>query len=276
MTSRIPALRSLVLSSLALGLGACGGDGAALRFTSNDRAVSLSSASARTSSASVWAASDTAPSTVFTSSDGTPFTLTQARIHLRDIRLDLPKGKKCEDVKGLLSGADCKSSDDAKTLQVPGPIVVDLMTGATTPDLSGLTIPAGTYKRIDFRLEEAKAEDVGANEPLVGYSFLARADFTLDGAARKLEMFFKFSEDARFESSTGVEVPEGGSLVAFLKPQVWLEGLPLGECIRTGDVEVANGTVRIDAKAGGKCGDAEGIVKSNIKRSGDLRKSEEQ
>lgn len=268
MTSRIPALRGVVLSSLALGLTACGSDGASLRFTSNNSAVNLSSAW-------VQAASEPIPSTVFQSSDGTQFTLTQARIHLRDIRLDLPKGTKCGEVSGLLAGAECKGSDSSGTILVPGPIVVDLMTGATTPDLSGLSIPAGTYKRIDFRLEEAKSDEVGATEPLLGYSFMARADFTQAGAAQKLEMFFKFSEDARFESSTGVEVPEGGSLVAFLKPQVWLEGLPLGECVSDGDVEVVSGTVRIDGKAGGKCSDAEGMVKSNIKRSGDLRKSEE-
>jgi len=268
MTARIPAFRGLLLSSVALGLAACGGDGASLRFTSNDRAVS-------TSNAWVQAAADEpAPSTVFTSSDGTSFTLTQARIHLRDIRLDLPKGTKCEDVSGLLSGAECKGSGDAKTLLVPGPIVVDLMTGATTPDLSELRIPAGNYKRIDFRLEEAKSDEVGATEPLLGYSFMARADFTQGGTARKLEMFFKFSEDARFESATGVDVPEGGSLVAFLKPQVWLQGLPLGECIRDGDVEVANNTVRVDDKAGGECSDAENTVKENIKTSGDLRKSD--
>jgi hypothetical protein len=86
-------------------------------------------------------------------------------------------------------------------------------------------------------------------------------------------MFLEFNEDARFESSTGVEVPDDGSLIAFLNPRVWLEGLPLGECIRDGDVEVVNDTVRIDSKAVGKCADAEGLVKSNIKRSGDLRKS---
>lgn len=270
MTSRIPAFRGLLLSSLALGLTACGGDGASLRFTSNDRAVDMSSA---------WVQAATSepvvPSTVFQSADGTSFTLTQARIHLRDIRLDLPKGTKCEEVSGLLSGAECKGSDDSKTIIVPGPIVVDLMTGATTPDLSGLRIPAGTYKRIDFRLEEAHSDEVGANEPLLGYTFLANADFTQDGAARKLELLFKFSEDARFESTTGVEVPEGGSLIAFLKPSVWLQGLPLGECVSKGDVEVVNGTVRIDDKAGGECGDAENMVKENIKRSGDLRKSED-
>ncbi|NMO20323.1 hypothetical protein HPC49_22990 [Pyxidicoccus fallax] len=269
MTAHIPTVRGLLLSSVALGLVACGGDGASLRFTSNAR-------TAGTSNAWVQAAAETPPaSNVFSSSDGTAFTLSEARIHLRDIRLDLPQGTKCGDVSGLVSGAECKGSDSSGTIQVPGPIVVDLMTGTTTPDLSGLRIPAGTYKRIDFRLEEAKAGEVGATEPLLGYSFLARADFTQDGAARKLELLFKFSEDARFESATGVEVPEGGSLVAFLKPQVWLEGLPLGECIRDGDVEVANGTVRVDDKAGGECGDAENTVKSNIKRSGDLRKSDE-
>lgn len=269
MTARLPSFRGLLLSSLALGLSACGGgDGASLRFTSNDGVVSLSNGL-------VQPAADTPPSTVFSSSDGTTFTLTQARIHLRDIRLDLPKGTKCEDVIGLVSGADCKGSDDSKTIEVEGPIVVDLMTGATTPDLSGLRIPAGNYKRIDFRLEESKAEEVGAAEPLVGYSFLANADFTQDGVARKLELKFKFSEDARFDSDTGVDVPEGGSLVAFLKPQAWLEGVPLGKCIRDGDVEIINNTVRIDEESGSKCSDAEGAVKEAIKTSGDLRKSED-
>lgn len=272
MTARLPSFRGLLLSSLALGLTACGGEGASLRFTSNDDAVKLSSGLVQAAAAE----DEPLPSTVFSSSDGTTFTLTEARIHLRDIRLDLPKGTKCEDVSGLLAGAECKGSDDSKTIEVPGPIVVNLMTGATTPDLSGLRIPSGNYKRIDFRLEEAKAEDVGASEPLVGYSFLARADFTQDdGTPRKLEMFFKFSEDARFDSDTGVDVPEGGSLVAFLKPQDWLAGLPLGECVRDGDVEIANNTVRIDDKAGGACSDAEGIVKKNVKTSGDLRKSED-
>ncbi|MCP3137100.1 DUF4382 domain-containing protein [Pyxidicoccus xibeiensis] len=270
MTARLPAFSGTLLSTLALGLSACGGDGASLRFTANERAVSTSSAWINAA-----AESPPVPSTVFQSSDGTAFTLTQARIHLRDIRLDLPKGTKCGEVSGLLEGAECKGGDSSGTIQVPGPIVVDLLTGTTTPDLSGLRIPAGNYKRIDFRLEEAKSDEVGATEPLLGYSFLARADFTQDGVARKLEMLFKFSEDARFESSTGVDVPEGGSLVAFLKPQVWLEGLPLGECIQDGDVEVANDTVRIDGKSGGKCSDAESTVKSNIKRSGDLRKSDE-
>jgi hypothetical protein len=269
MTSRIPTFRGLLLASLALGATACGGDGARLRFTSNDRAVDLSGAWVQA------ATEPSLPSTVFQSDDGTPFTLTQARIHLRDIRLDLPQGTKCEDVSGLVSGAECKGSGSSGTLQVPGPIVVDLMTGATTPDLSGLRIPAGTYKRIDFRLDEAKADEVGATEPLVGSSFLARADFTQDGAARTLALRFKFSEDARFESATGVEVPEGGSLIAFLKPAVWLQGLPLGECVRDGDVEVTNGTVLIDDRAGGKCSDAENTVKANIKRSGDLRRSKE-
>jgi hypothetical protein len=269
MTARFPSIGGLLLSSLALGLCACGGDGASLRFTSNADTVKLSNGL-------VQPAADVPPSTQFSSRDGVAFLLTEARIHLRDIRLDLPKGTKCEDVKGLLAGAECKGSDDSKTIEVPGPIVVDLMTGATTPDLSGLRIPSGNYKRIDFRLEEAKAEDVGAAEPLVGYSFLARADFrTEDGRARKLELNFKFSEDARFDSDTGVDVPEGGSLVAFLRPQAWLEGVPLGECIRDGDVEFVNNTLRIDDESGSKCSDAENAVKTAIKTSGDLRKSED-
>ncbi|MBN1206483.1 MAG: hypothetical protein JXB05_16470 [Myxococcaceae bacterium] len=219
------------------------------------------------------AAEATVPPT-FQSSDGTKFTLTQARIHLRDIRLDLPQGTKCADVRGLMTGAECKGGDTGSgsgTLVVSGPIVADLMTGATTPDLSGLVLPAGAYKRIDFRLEEAHADELPAGEPLIGYSMKVSADFS-EQAGKKLELALKFSEDARFESATGVEVPEGGTLIAMLQPSKWLAELPLSSCIQKGDVAFEGDTLLIDERAKGECSGAEDLVKRNIKTSGDLRK----
>lgn len=261
---RIPLL------SAALALAACGsGDGASLHFSVRDRITPFDSYSSK----AVTAQSEL----TFQSSDGVGFALTQARIHLRDIRLDLPKGTKCADVIGLASGAECKGGDSGSgsgTLVVRGPIIVDLMTGATTPDLSGLVIPAGNYKRIDFRLEEAKAGDVPAGEPLIGYSLKVSANPVQQGG-RKLELALKFSEDARFDSDTGVDVPAGGKLIAMLKPTVWLEGLPLGRCIEKGDVAIEGDTVRIDDRAKGDCSGAEDVVKRNIKRSGDLRKQDD-
>jgi hypothetical protein len=271
----LPSIRTTLLSAAALSLSACGsGDGATLHFSVRDRV----SSSAALNASQIAAEGETAPPT-FQSSDGVTLELTQARIHLRDIRLDLPQGTKCADVIGLAAGAQCKGSETGTgsgTLVVAGPIVVDLMTGATTPDLSGLVIPAGTYKRIDFRLEEAKAGELAATEPLIGYSLKASAHFTGTAqAGKKLELALKFSEDARFETATGVVVPEGGKLLAMLQPTKWLAGLPLGTCLQKGEVTVEGDTVRIDDKAKGDCSGAESLVKNNIKNSGDLRKQED-
>lgn len=269
MNLRTPSLRQPLLCAAAIGLTACLGDGAALRFSVNE-------AEAKAASVFVQGAEATAtPAPTFRSSDGIVFTLTEARIHLRDIRLDLPQGTRCAEVSGLLAGATCKGSDSSGTVLVPGPIIVDLMTGATTPDLSGLRLPSGNYKRIDFRLEEAKADEVASGEPLVGYSLLVKASFTRDNAANTLDLALKFSEDARFESTNGVAVDADTALLALLQPQVWLDGLPVATCLSKGDLQIANNVLRIDGQAKGDCGDAETRVKSNIKNSGQLRTSKD-
>jgi hypothetical protein len=273
MTLRLPSLRTSLLSATALALSACGGgDGASLQFSVHAQGVHSHAVNPY-----VQAAADSTAAPTFQSSDGTKFTLTQARIHLRDIRLDLPQGTKCADVRGLITGAECKggeSGSGSNTLVVRGPLIADLMTGTTTPDLSGLVIPAGTYKRIDFRLEEAKAGEVAAGEMLIGYSMKVGADFT-EQAGKKLELALKFSEDARFESATGVQVPEGGTLIALLQPTKWLEGLPVGTCLQKGDVAFEGDTLRIDDRAKGDCSGAEELVKRNVKNSGELRQHED-
>jgi hypothetical protein len=266
----LPSLRTSLLSAATLALAACGSsEGAKLQFSVHEVPVHAHSLASQQVTAL-----DAIPTPSFQSSDGVKFSLTQARIHLRDIRLDLPKGTKCEDVIGLAVGVECKGSDSSKTLVVPGPIIADLMTGTTTPDLSGLVVPAGNYKRIDFRLEEAKGDEVAATEPLLGYSLLLGANFA-EQAGKTLELRLKFSEDARFESATGVDVPEGGTLIGMLNPAIWLEGLPLSKCLEKGDVVFEGNVLRIDSRAKGDCGAAEELVKTNVKRSADLRKWDE-
>lgn len=268
----LPTLRTSLLSAATLALTACGGgEGASLHFTALDQG-SHSHSIGTAAQGAVTSLESVAPP-IFRSSDGVNFVLNQARIHLRDIRLDLPQGTSCGDVGGLSAGSECKGSTSSNTLVIAGPIVVDLITGATTPDLSAVVIPAGTYKRIDFRLDEARADEVAANEPLIGYSMLVGAHFA-DQAGKKLELRLKFSEDARFESAAGVAVPEGGTLITMLNPAVWLEGLPIGTCLQKGDVAFTGDVLRLDDQAKGDCSGAEDLVKTNIKRSGDLRKSD--
>lgn len=264
MKLRPPSLRQSLLCTAAFALTACG-DGAALHF-------SVDTSQAKAISARMQAPEATStPALTFRSSDGMTFTLTEARIHLKDIRLDLPQGTRCREVSGLLEGASCKGNDSSGTVLVPGPIIVDLMTGTTTPDLSGLRLPAGNYKRIDFRLEEARANEVASGEPLVGYSLLVKASFTQDGTPNTLDLKLKFNEDARFESPNDVAVDAEAPLLALLQPQTWLDGLPVATCLSQGDLQISSNVLAIDDRAKGDCGDAENRVKTNIKNSGLLR-----
>jgi hypothetical protein len=46
-------------------------------------------------------------------------------------------------------------------------------------------------------------------------------------------------------------------------------------CLSKGDLTVTSNVLRIDDQAKGDCSGAEGLVKTNVKRSGDLRKSKD-
>jgi hypothetical protein len=269
MNTRTPSIRQTLLSAAAaLALTSCGEGGATwLRFAAVEP---------HTHKTSALSQGPTAQGTYvpeFRSSDGLVFTLAEARIHLKDIRVELPQGAKCSAVRGLPAGATCETGETS-TVKIPGPILVDMVTSASTPDLSGLRLPAGTYHRIDFRLDEAKADEVPANEPLVGYTLRVKATFIQNATLQTLELNLKFSEDARFESTTGLQVFGNDTLLAMLNPQMWLDGLPVASCLQKGDLVTSSGVLRFDASAKGDCSGAETLVKANVKRSGELRWSQ--
>lgn len=261
-------IRRTLAFAAALGTAACSnGEGSRLSFATSEA----------TARAALQSEEPPAGPT-FQSADGLVFTLTAAHAFLRDIRLDLPKGTKCEDVKDELALATCKSNDsgdDSKTILVDGPYAVDLLASTAVPDLSALRIPSLTYRRIDFRLEDGRGDDAIAQAAnMVDVSFRASADFTYEGQPARLELALKFNEDARFESEAGVSVSgEDEALVARMDPGIWLQGLPIKSCLDKGDVGIVDGVLRIDEQAGGDCSAAEGSIKENIKRSGDLRKA---
>jgi hypothetical protein len=272
MNTRTPSIRKTLLSAAAVALAACGGgETASLRFAAVEP---------HTHTATAQRQGPTAQGTYvpkFRSSDGLEFVLSEARIHLKDIRVELPQGAKCAEVRGLPAGATCEAGETS-TVKIPGPILVDMVTSASTPDLSGLRLPPGTYHRIDFRLDEAKAGEVPADEPLVGSTLRVKATFIQvqngTNTLQTLELNLKFSEDARFESTTGLEVFGNDTLVALLNPQMWLDGLPVASCLEKGDLVTSSGVLRFDASAKGDCSGAETLVKANIKRSGEMRWSQ--
>lgn len=203
----------------------------------------------------------------FADDGGTVYTLRAAAAHLKDIELYLPTGTTCADV--TVVGATCEPGDDK--IDIRGPFLVDLITGESDPSLAEVSIPALSYSRIDFRLEEADPDDglVSASSEMADRSFLADADFTDDGGQpAELQIRLAIHEDARVESSSGVLVTDGGALVVLLDAARWLEGAPIDACLAEGDLSITDGVLLIDTD--GDCDDVVDALEDNIKESAQL------
>lgn len=159
------------------------------------------------------------------------------------------------------------------TIIVNGPIVVDLLTGESSPDLRKVRLPTGVYKRIDFRLDDAKDQGLSATDPLNGNTFVARATFQNNGQPTTLAVALSFNEDLRVEEENGVTLSgDEGELLLLLKPTSWLSDVPVIDCLNKGDLVVDNGVVLLDERPKGGCSGVEDTLKRNIKRSMDLDK----
>ncbi len=195
------------------------------------------------------------------------YTLKSAQLHLRNIELDLPDGQTCADIADTLdNGVTCEIAevgDDSDKLVIAGPFDVDLVSGTASPSLETIVIPAGTYKRIDFRVEDNN-DDV---------SFSVNADFLHNGETHTLQLSLDFNEDIRVERNQGITVDANTSLVAKFVVNNWLAGIDLEQCIDDNDVQIEDKTVVIDdASTSGSCSDIENTIKDNMKNSGQLDK----
>jgi hypothetical protein len=203
---------------------------------------------------------------------GSPISVTSARVNVRHIELESPGGQLCVDADYANSGFVVKC--DSAKIRIEGPIVVDLMTGASTPSLDKVIVPAATYKRIDVRLDDTKSgEGIGANDPLLDYTMVAGGALTYKGTATPYDLRLKFNEDARFESTAGVEVVDGEAqkILMLLDVSLWFRALPLTTCLDDGDLDIDDGRISIEDK-GGRCSDIEKQLKDAIKGSSKLAK----
>ena len=192
---------------------------------------------------------------------GGAFALETARLRLRHIELDLPDGSQCSDLADDLVAAECDDDPDGDKIHIPGPFDVDLMTGESTPSLASVVIPAGMYKRIDFRVED------GVDE----VAFAATALFERDGETLTLDLSLDFNEDIRIEEPAGTQVTAESNLIAQFVVDDWLAGVDIGACMDDGDVAIEDGTVSVDdGSTSGSCSDIENIIKVNMKESGQL------
>jgi len=198
--------------------------------------------------------------------DQARFALAEARIVLRDIELDLPDGLGCEDLGALSTQARCDAV--GHKVVVAGPFVVDLLGRTSTPSLDGLVLPGIAWRRIDFRIDDARSGLLPFADPLAERSLFVRAWFDHDGSPTELRVQLRFNEDARVEARDGLIVTDGGRLVVDFDVALWLQHVPLTACIAQGELAVLDGVVTIDDDDGGHdCGDLEAAIKQDIKDS---------
>lgn len=93
--------------------------------------------------------------------------------------------------------------------------VIDFATGVTTPDISGITIPAGTYEEVEIEIELYDETD----EPGVVLTGL----FTFDGVATPVRFEFNSGETFEVEKEGTVVLTDGTNALAqiTLDPHVW-------------------------------------------------------
>lgn len=214
---------------------------------------------------------------VATDAAGVAFSVEQGLLHLRHIELDLPSGGSCADVSGLV-GAECHDADgpgDEAKIRIPGPFAVDMINGMSTPSLAGVSIPAGTYRRIDLRVDDGRPSEgvVAAGSPLDDNALAVIATFDHGGTTATLDLRLNFDEDIRIEQPGGVAVAPGDDLIARFAATNWLAGVDLGACVDTltptGDRYV------VDDRNDGACAGIEDAVKNAMKESGDLVDSDD-
>ncbi len=315
--------RILVVLVLGLGLGACSGGttpsgngnsttgAAGVSFSMQLDGTRSSGTSASTSKAFSTTKNDSnsGDNVANTTDDGgTPITLSEVRVNIRDVEFYLPPGMRCEDVQftfvepvrcdaedqdeveeepgddngGVEDGADdSEDGEEGDKVVVEGPFIADLINGTSVPDLSNFLIPSGNYVRIDVRIEEAKAEDglLTPADPLNGRSLVASGQFEYQGSLHTLNLRLKFNETIRFENPNGIPVSESGAndVVVTLDENSWFTGINLTACLDNGDLTLeADGSLVIDENSGqGECGNIENIIKDNIKASGNVVKDDD-
>jgi len=215
--------------------------------------------------------------------DGKSFALETVRAGVERIEIHLPDGVGCAGLPGLVDGSTgdsephtsvCAGGDD--TIRLNGPWVVDLSSGAATPAIPAVSVPAGSYRRIDVRFAPVDPRDgaVGDDDPLADETLVATGTASLDDGVQPFRLALAFHEDARFDADEGVSLAldQTTDVLLELDPSAWFATIPLAECAEDGDLEVVDG-VLVLSDGGGSCSAVEGAIKDAIKASGELREA---
>lgn len=217
---------------------------------------------------------------------GLSFNILEARANIGRIKLESSEPDSCDDVAAP-DPADGDSLDtdkgdcDENELTLKGPFVIDLLSGASTPSLGNLSVPAGIYKKVKIRLEPAR-EGGGAlavDDALIGNTLHVKGTYTLAGLPEQsFSMILKFDEDLEMEDKVGLKLDPSAmnAILISLKAGGWMAGLKVKDCLEKPEVtaSLAGAMVLSEDSPLGKCLDVESTIKENIKKSFEVDEDE--
>lgn len=179
-------------------------------------------------------------------SKGNSFTLTEAKLGIRHVEFE--------------------TAQDS-SYKITGPFIVDLMNGSATPAIKTMTIPSGSYSRVDIRIDDTDDDFPGLSQddPLFSYSFYGKGTY----GDKPFVIQLKFNEDVRFDFQDALQVSAEttNSFKLSLEASEWFAQLDLTDCI---DEISGNDTLVISES--GTCSDVEGALKTAIKTMYDFEK----
>ena len=206
---------------------------------------------------------------------GTLYTVETASAYVREINLE-HNAASCAELEASLSAEvtcyDSGNDGDKVELRIAGPFLFDLIARTSTPSLANLTLPTGTYSRIDVRFDDAESQEgiIDDNHPIAEQTLIGSGTFTYENVVRTFDLALKFNEDARFENNSGIEIQsDNNDIFLLLDVQEWFSGLPITDCLDDGDLSFDGNHLQI-ADDSGSCSDIENSIKEAIKRSGQL------
>jgi hypothetical protein len=155
-----------------------------------------------------------------------------------------------------------KECEEEHGVALKGPFVIDLLTGASTPDLGTLSVPAGAYDKVKIEMHRGQNDSALGGRTLVAHGTLTLAD----GSAKPFSLELTFNENLWIKSDSAMALDAGALNTVALKLMAgdWLKGLDIAACLGSADTAAVDIT---EESAVGKCLDADHRIKANFRAS---------
>jgi hypothetical protein len=213
---------------------------------------------------------------VISDSSGVRVTLTEALIHIKKIQLKAVSGNDSCDSSGsmVLDGEKNEKGceDGAEATVQGGPYLLDLLTGASTPDIGTLTFPVGEYDRVKIHIHHAEGNDSSATS-LGGNTLSVKGTYSLEGGAEMpFALALRFNEIIQIRNAAGMKLDETAlhTILVGLNAGDWLSGLDIKGCLAS--MSAGGAAVVNEDSDLGKCLDAEHRIKDNFRTSFKVQK----